>query len=420
MAGKHFLGFGFGPIQSGLMLLEAQASGRFDRYTIAEILPDLVQAVRANGNRIAVNIAHPDRIEPRELTGIEMLNPRSDADRGALADAIRHADEMATAIPSVDLYGAGGDASIAALLAAHLDDAKPRILYASENNNYAAERLHKAVAARARTPAALARFQILNTVIGKMSGVIDDAAVMRELALKPFVPGGPRAVLVEAFNRILVSKVTLPGFARGIPAFEEKDDLLPFEEAKLFGHNAIHALLGYLAAAGSLRYMSDIRHHAELLDTGRRAFLDECGTALIRKHGGTNDPLFTPKGFAACADDLLQRMTNPWLHDEVRRICRDPRRKLGYGDRLVGTMRVALGQGVAPRLLARGAAAALAYLAADSTAAPLNVPVPAPGAAWTAGDAASVLRALWAEEDTSDGHADACVELIAAACAEIE
>jgi mannitol-1-phosphate 5-dehydrogenase len=416
MSAKHFLGFGFGPIQSGLMLLEAQASGAFDRFVIAEILPELVEAVRANGNRIAINIAHADRIETRTLPEVELYNPRVPADRAALADAVRDADELATAIPSVDLYAAGGDTSIAALLAHHLDAARPRILYASENNNYAAERLGKAIAAARGTSAPdparpLPGFQILNTVVGKMSGIIDDPAVIRELGLAPFVPKSPRAVLVEAFNHILVSKVTLPGFTRGIAVFEEKDALLPFEEAKLFGHNAIHALLGYLAAGTGLQTMSEIRAHADLMDLGRRAFLEESGAALLRKHGALDDPLFTPDGFAAYAEDLLQRMTNPWLHDEVRRICRDPRRKLGYGDRLVGAMRLALEHGVRPAILARGTAHALRYLVAERPDAPDALPRPAAPEDCRGRAAEDLLHALW-DETPDDGRRAACIALI--------
>jgi mannitol-1-phosphate 5-dehydrogenase len=55
-------------------------------------------------------------------------------------------------------------------------------------------------------------------------------------------------------------------------------------------------------------------------------------------------------------------MTNPFLKDTVERVGRDPRRKLGWEDRLVGTMRLALSQGVVPRRYAFGAAAALFVL----------------------------------------------------------
>jgi hypothetical protein len=89
------------------------------------------------------------------------------------------------------------------------------------------------------------KVRFLNTVIGKMSGVITDPLQLHALGLTPITPEAGRAFLVEAFNRILISRIHFdtPGFQRGIQAFIEKDDLLPFEEAKLFGHNATHAWL---------------------------------------------------------------------------------------------------------------------------------------------------------------------------------
>ena len=201
--------------------------------------------------------------------------------------------------------------------------------------------------------------QALDTVIGKMSGLITTAEEMRQLGLAPLVPGLDKCVLVEEFNRILISRITLGGFTRRIRVFEEKDDLIPFEEAKLYGHNAVHALLGYLAKVRGHRFMSGIRKDDELLALGRRAFLQESGPALIRRHGGTGDALFTAVGYEAYAEDLLQRMTNPFLHDDVERIIRDPRRKLGWNDRFFGTMRAALETGIQPTALALGAAAAV-------------------------------------------------------------
>ncbi len=81
-----------------------------------------------------------------------------------------------------------------------------------------------------------------------------------------------------------------------IRVFEEKDDLLPFEEAKLYGHNAVHALLGYLARLRGYDVMSRIGDDAQLMELGRRVFLEESGAPLIRRHAGTGDPLFTREG----------------------------------------------------------------------------------------------------------------------------
>ena len=66
-ANKAFVGFGFGPIQSGLFLYEAYMSGNFSRFVVAEIDGDLVRAVADNGGSCAINIARGDRIDRAEL-----------------------------------------------------------------------------------------------------------------------------------------------------------------------------------------------------------------------------------------------------------------------------------------------------------------------------------------------------------------
>ena len=97
---------------------------------------------------------------------------------------------------------------------------------------------------------------------------------------------------MEEFNRILITQIRLPGFQRGIEVFIEKPDLLPFEEAKLYGHNAVHALMGYLAARKGCRFMSEAADDQALMKLAREAFLEESGAALIARHQGL-DPLFT-------------------------------------------------------------------------------------------------------------------------------
>jgi len=90
----------------------------------------------------------------------------------------------------------------------------------------------------------------------------------------------------------------------------------------------------------------------------RAAFIEESGRTLIARHTGA-DELFTPAGYAAFADDLLGRMTNPYLADTVERAARDPRRKLGWDDRLIGLIRLGLAEGVPTPRVAMGAAAGL-------------------------------------------------------------
>lgn len=367
MQSLHTLvGFGFGPIQAGLFAKEACESGRFSRLVVAEIDAPVVHAVREDGNRYAVNVAHDDHIEKLSVDGVELLNPRDAGDRERLLEALAQATEIATCLPSVDAYGAGGANSVASLLGEGLcrDGAAATIVYTAENNNQAAELLEVAVAGTGVTSQSRP-VAFLNTVVGKMSRVVDDTKEIAGAGLTPIAPGVDRAYLVEAFNHILVSTHTIPGFEPGIAVFEEKDDLLPFEEAKLYGHNAIHALLGFVGQCCGVGPMADLRDCPEIIGIAREAFVSESGAALVAKHGSLDDSLFTSGGFLDYAEDLLDRMMNPFLADATSRAARDPVRKLGYDDRIFGTMRLALDQGITPRNMAIGAAAGLRLLLRD-------------------------------------------------------
>ena len=371
---KHvFVGFGFGPIQSGLFAKEAYSSGRFSEIAVAEVDPALVAAVRGNNDCYALNVATENGVEQVQVEGVTLLDPAQPDDERRLNDALSRATEIVTSLPSVDFFARGGAASVAARIAAGLcgSSAGQAIVYTAENNNHAAEILEKDVQAALPQGAQPRPVQYLNTVIGKMSQVINDPGEIARRGLAPVAPGFPRAFLVESFNRILISKITLPGFKPGITAFEEKDDLLPFEEAKLYGHNAIHTLLGFLAQDCGLALMSDLRARPELLDSARKAFIDESGAALVRRYQDHGDTLFTEAGFKAYAEDLLNRMTNPHLADTVARATRDPLRKLGRADRIFGAIRLCIEYGVEPLNLAAGALAGLRALAASKECPPI-------------------------------------------------
>jgi mannitol-1-phosphate 5-dehydrogenase len=362
-----FVGFGFGAIQSGLFLFEAFKTGRFDRLVVAEVVPEAVKRVRQNNGCYMLNVATENGIEKHEISGLEIYNPLDSEERKKLVEALAEASEIATALPSVDFYNRG-EASVVNLtveaVEQKLKDASlpPALFYTAENNNHAAEIFAGHFnAAISNAPAARHRIQFLNTVVGKMSGVVTDSEQIRQQNLAPVTPDAGSAFLVEAFNRILISRVTLPDAQRNITVFEEKDNLLPFEEAKLYGHNATHALIGYLAHEKDCRFMSDTVNFHELILFAQKAFIKESGAALIKKYRGI-DPLFTEDGFRNYATDLLKRMLNPHLKDQVERVIRDPQRKLGWNDRLIGTMRLALAQGIQPVCFAEAAAAASAYL----------------------------------------------------------
>jgi mannitol-1-phosphate 5-dehydrogenase len=374
-AGRTYVGFGFGAIQAGLFLYEAFRSGAFRRLSAVEVVSESVAHVRRNDGFYGLNIAHSDRVETVSVGPLEIEDPASEADRRRIVDAVSEAEEIGTALPSVLHYTSDGPGSPHLLLAEGLRRKAARglprgVVYAAENHNHAAEILEEKVLAaipEAERRAVRSRVRFLNTVIGKMSGVIAEFGGTGAFAPARVTPHDSRAFLVEAFNRILISRIRfeeIPGerpYRRGIQVFEEKQDLLPFEEAKLYGHNATHALAAYLALFRGIRTIAGLAELPGAVALLRKAFLEESGESLIRKHQGV-DSLFTREGYREYADDLLRRMTNPHLRDTAERVGRDPRRKLGWNDRLVGTIRLALGQGVEPVRYSLGAAAALTLL----------------------------------------------------------
>ena len=371
MTKRCFLGFGFGPIQAGLFLSEAHRSGHFDRLVVAEVDPELVDTLRSSRGCFSVNVATRSGIELHRIEGVEVFNPLCEEDRNSLVEAVAQASEIATALPSVELYEKGEN-SVAGILAEGVlrklrDRSLPCcVIYAAENHNRAAEILIDAIS-RKLGKAHIGKLDLdevvqgLNTVIGKMSGVVAgrDAIACRDL--RPMTDGADKAFLVESFNRILITRISVPGFTRGISAFEEKHDLLPFEEAKLYGHNATHALIGYLAHRQGYEFMPQVSGNKPLMALARDAFLEESGRTLIARHASVDD-LFTPQGYRHYALDLLERMVNPFLRDSVERVVRDPGRKLGWNDRFFGIIRLALSAGLTPWRYAAGAALALNVL----------------------------------------------------------
>ena len=352
---KVFVGVGLGPIQTGIFLSGA-AKGNFDRIVIAEVDDKIKDAINSTGGKVTVNIAAHDRVYRESYGNVEVYNPTIPAEREKLIAAASEACELATALPSVKFFGPTAEWMREAF---NITPEKRRFIYTAENNNEAAEELEKAVAQD------FPNTYYLNTVVGKMSGVTS-AEECEEQGLAELCPGAGRGHLVEEFNNILIS--SCPEVEeRQVKNLSAKKDLYPFEEAKLYGHNAIHFLLGSLGKAEGKEFMSELGAMPELMEKARKAFIDECGAALCKKWQGV-DELFTADGFKAYAENLLERMTNPFLKDAISRITRDLPRKLSWDDRVIGTIRVVLSQDVEPTVLREGALPAIAEEFGDDPA----------------------------------------------------
>ncbi len=419
---KVFTGFGFGPIMSGLFLYEAYRSGNFKRFVVADVDNELVSKVRENGGYYNINVAGKNGIRHERIGKIEIYNLLNSSGRDSITRAVGESDEICTALPSVGFYDRGDASGVAGLTAEGLllkRGVKSTVIYTAENNNHAAEIfkeiLRQKLERESNGTKILSGVQCLNTVIGKMSGVIRDPAVIDELDLERIVPGIERAVLVEEFNHILISRINLPGFTRGISVFYEKDNLLPFEEAKLYGHNAIHALIAYLADLKGYVNIAEAGNDAWIMRTAHDAFIKESGEALIKKYGSTGDPLFTKNGYTEYAEDLLERMVNRFLNDQVERVGRDRPRKLGIEDRIYGTMILSLLYGITPYNMALGAASGIISMIRRNDFGPHNdLKLPESPGDLSFNDMVSILDHLWGripEENVAFNYKNELIDL---------
>src|SRR5215470_10345530 len=114
---RTYVGFGFGAVQAGLFLYEAYRSDAFGRLVVAEVLPQVVSAVRAANGQYHVNIAHRDHIERANIGPVSLEDPAVEDDRQRLIEAIADAEEIGTTVPSVMYYKSDSPGSLHRILA---------------------------------------------------------------------------------------------------------------------------------------------------------------------------------------------------------------------------------------------------------------------------------------------------------------
>ena len=366
-----FVGFGFGAIQGGLFLPEAYISKNFDRLVVSEIDEEAVgHLMQANGS-YSFNIAESSGLRKETICGIEILNPLIPEDRKELVSAIAESQEICTALPSFKLYDYG-NASVAKLIGEGIKrklespDMPNAVIYAAENDASAADKLRQACHQYAPViPDEKIVFS--ETVIAKMCSVVTDRNRISTEGLVTLVDGLDKAILVEAFDQIFIEHKSPKQFNRGLSKFHTKSDLEPYAITKFLGHNAIHALLGYFARNEGILYMHELSKRMDLIETVKSSFINEVGVGLIHEYGHLDDSLFTDRGFHDYVEDALTRMINPFLRDPIARVTRDPVRKLGWDDRLIGSMKLAIAAGVEPRILARGVAIAFEFACKENS-----------------------------------------------------
>jgi mannitol-1-phosphate 5-dehydrogenase len=189
--------------------------------------------------------------------------------------------------------------------------------------------------------------------VGRYVGFVDSAV---DRIVPPAEAGvtDPLAVTVETFSEWIVDKTQFKGEPPAIAGMELTDNLMAFVERKLFTLNTGHAITAYLGQHAGHKTIRDAILDPAIRQVVKGA-MEESGAVLINRYG------FDAKKHAAYINKILQRFENPYLHDDVERVGRQPLRKLSAGDRLIKPLRGTLEYGLRHDNLVKGIAAAMHY-----------------------------------------------------------
>jgi len=345
---KTAVQFGAGNIGRGFMGQLFWEAGY--RTIFVEYAKPLVQLLN---DKKAYPLRLLDAYSKREINLIiDRFEALSTDETSKVSEAIANADVVGTAVGVKNLE------TIAPLVAGgiklrHAKKRGPVDIYLCENVLDAAESLRKAV------------MRVLGPTyaewVEKSVGFVGTSvARMVPAASDRFGVKDPLFVVADSYHKFPYDgkavKAEQPPIEGMSPVVNFKAEV----ERKLFTYNLGHAALAYLGQLKGYSYVHEPYGDADLAPIVEGA-LDETSKALLAMYPEDLDPA----GQEEVREDVRVRFGNPLLMDTVQRVGRDPLRKLGPNDRLVGSARLCEKHGVFPGFIAKVCGAALLYDQAD-------------------------------------------------------
>ena len=140
----------------------------------------------------------------------------------------------------------------------------------------------------------------------------------------------------------------------GMIALKPIHEFTGFLERKFYTYNAANGTTSFVGALLGYKYIADAAHDERIINLLDGVY-KETATALSKKH---NFPFDEQWAFTRTS---LNKLQDECIVDYIERNARDPMRKLGPDDRLVGSARLCLEWGVIPENLAVSIACAIHY-----------------------------------------------------------
>lgn len=162
-------------------------------------------------------------------------------------------------------------------------------------------------------------------------------------------------VKVEPYCEWDVDATKVVGEKPAIDGLTYVDNLAAYIERKLFTVNTGHASIAYIAYQKGIKDIATAMKDESVVAAARDVW-NETGALIVAKY-----PFFDKEKHAEYVRTAENRFKNPHLSDEVTRVARGPKRKLGAKDRLVSPATQLIERGKSCDALAGVIAAALKF-----------------------------------------------------------
>lgn len=335
---KKAIMYGGGNIGRGFIgMLLSQSDYEVTFIDVADTVVTTLQRERSYPVRIVSTQGHEDIL-------VEHVTAQNGNDQEAFANAMAEADIMATAVGARILPFIMGNL-VAGLRRRWETNDRPLNIIICENLMDA----NKVVEGMIKELLTEEEQRHFDQTVGLVEASIGR---MVPIQTEKMQDGNPMRVCVERYGYLPVDKDAFKG---EIPEIRNMIPVSPFDfyiKRKLYVHNMGHGTCAYLGGYQKLQYIYESIDVAEIRVLVQNAML-ESALALSGKYGM---PL---ADIQLHIQDLIARFTNTALMDTCARVGGDPARKLSPEDRMIGSAKLALTQGVTPCYIAVGAAAAV-------------------------------------------------------------
>lgn len=193
--------------------------------------------------------------------------------------------------------------------------------------------------------------EYLDNYVGFTESVIMRSGIE---APKELLKKDPLIVNVQNYWHLPVDAARVKGSLPDIKYMEHLTGFAGFLERKFYTYNAANGTTSFVGALLGYKVLAEAAHDERILKLLDGVY-QETGKALSIKHGIS---LEEQMAFAKTSLNKLQDYT---IVDSIERNARDPQRKLGKDDRLVGSARMVLSCGIRPENLCTAIACAIYY-----------------------------------------------------------